>query len=70
MAEILGMKWEESSERFGTVKLYSSKTQKWRTIKAPAAATLIAQRRVQEKNTPIVIGCQAAGALMICDTHA
>jgi hypothetical protein len=25
---------------------------------------------VQEKNTPIVIGCQAAGALMICDTHA
>jgi len=38
MAEILRMKWEESSERFGTVKLYSSKTQKWRTIKAPAAA--------------------------------
>jgi len=30
MAEILRMKWEESSERFGTVKLYSSKTQKWR----------------------------------------
>ena len=55
MAEIRRMKWEESSERFGTVKLYSSKTKKWRTIKAPAAATLIAQRRVQERNAPMVI---------------
>jgi integrase len=55
MAEILRMKWEESSERFGTVKLYSSKTQKWRTIKAPAAATLIAQRRMQQRNAPMVI---------------
>jgi integrase len=55
MAEIRRMKWEESSERFGTVKLYSSKTKKWRTIKAPAAAALIAQRRVQERNAPMVI---------------
>jgi integrase len=45
MAEIRRMRWDESSERFGTVKLYSSKTKKWRTIKAPAAATLIAIRR-------------------------
>src|SRR5688572_5254290 len=34
MAELLRMRWEESSIRFGTVKLYSSKTKKWRTIKA------------------------------------
>lgn len=47
MAEILWMRWEESSERFGTVKLYSSKTKKWRTIKAPAAASLIAKRRAE-----------------------
>ena len=47
MAEVLRMRWEESSERFGTVKLYSSKTKKWRTIKAPAAATLIAKRRAE-----------------------
>jgi len=39
------MRWEESSSRFGTVKLYSSKTRKWRTIKAPAAATLLANRK-------------------------
>lgn len=39
------MRWEESSSRFGTVKLYSSKTRKWRTIKAPAAATLSANRK-------------------------
>lgn len=45
MAEIRRMRWDESSERFGTVKLYSSKTKKWRTIKVPAAATLIAIRR-------------------------
>jgi integrase len=57
MAEILRMKWEESSERFGTVKLYSSKTQKWRTIKAPAAAALIAKRRQKEKTAPTVFGC-------------
>lgn len=47
MAEILRMRWEESSERFGTVKIYSSKTKKWRTIKAPAAAALIAERRAE-----------------------
>lgn len=45
MAELLRMRWEESSIRFGTVKLYSSKTKKWRTIKAPAAATLLAERK-------------------------
>lgn len=45
MAELLRMRWEESSVRFGTVKLYSSKTKKWRTIKAPSAAALIANRR-------------------------
>ena len=45
MAELLRMRWEESDVRFGTVKLYSSKTKKWRTIKAPSAATLIANRR-------------------------
>lgn len=55
MAEIRRMKWEESSERFGTVKLYSSKTKKWRTIKAPAAAALIAKRRTKEKTAPTVI---------------
>jgi integrase len=55
MAEILRMKWEESSERFGTVKLYSSKTQKWRTFKAPAAAALIAERRKKEKTAIKVI---------------
>jgi integrase len=45
MAELIRMRWEESSLRFGTVKLYSSKTRKWRTIKAPAAATLLANRK-------------------------
>src|SRR5260370_1725461 len=47
MAELLRMRWEESDVRFGTVKLYSSKTKKWRTIKAPSAATLIAQRKAE-----------------------
>jgi integrase len=51
MAEIRRMRWDESSERFGTVKLYSSKTKKWRTIKVPAAATLIAIRRRQGSGT-------------------
>ena len=45
MAELLRMRWEESDVRFGTVKLYSSKTKKWRTIKAPSAAILIANRK-------------------------
>jgi integrase len=44
MAELRRMRWEESSVRFGTIKLYSSKTKKWRTIKAPSAAALIAER--------------------------
>ena len=47
MAELRRMRWEESDVRFGTVKIYSSKTKKWRTIKAPSATTLIAQRRVE-----------------------
>lgn len=55
MAELRRMKWEESSERFGTVKLYSSKTKKWRTIKAPAAVALIAERRTKEKTALKVI---------------
>jgi len=45
MAELLRMRWEDSNVRFGTVKLYSSKTKKWRTIKAPSAAALIAARK-------------------------
>ena len=45
MAELRRMLWEDSDVRFGTVKLYSSKTKKWRTIKASSAATLIAQRK-------------------------
>ena len=49
MAELRRMRWEESDVRFGTVKIYSSKTKKWRTIKAPSATTLIAQRRAQGK---------------------
>jgi integrase len=48
MAEVRRMRWDESSERFGTVKLYSSKTKKWRTIKVPAAAALISIRHKQE----------------------
>lgn len=45
MAELLRMRWEESDLRFGTVKLFSSKTKQWRTIKAPSAANLIASRK-------------------------
>lgn len=52
MAELLRMRWEESDVRFGTVKLYSSKTKKWRTIKAPSAATLIAQRKADGGGGP------------------
>src|SRR5258708_18677517 len=50
MAELRRMRWEESDVRFGSVKIYSSKTKKWRTIKAPSATTLIAQRRAQGKD--------------------
>ena len=45
MAELIRMRWEESSVRFGTVRLYASKTKRWRTIKAPAAALLIEKRK-------------------------
>jgi integrase len=45
MAELLRMRWEESDACRGTVKLYSSKTKKWRTIKARSAANLIANRK-------------------------
>jgi integrase len=34
------------------VKLYSSKTKKWRTIKAPSAASLIAQRKADGHGGP------------------
>ena len=46
MAELKRMRWEECDVRFGTVKLYSSKTKKWRTIKAPSAATLITSQKL------------------------
>ena len=52
MAELLRMKWDESSVRFGTVKLFSTKTGKWRTIKAPIAAELIAKRRERKLGGP------------------
>lgn len=42
---------EESSVRFGTVKLYCSKTKKWRTIKAPSAAALIANRKAARQGS-------------------
>ena len=46
LAELKRMRWEECDVRFGTVKLYSSKTKKWRTIKAPSAATLITSQKL------------------------
>ena len=46
IAELKRMRWEECDVRFGTVKLYSSKTKKWRTIKAPSAATLITSQKL------------------------
>ncbi len=52
MAELLRMRWEESDLRFGTVKLYSSKTKKWRTLKAPSAAALIAKRKADGHGGP------------------
>ena len=52
MAELLRMRWEESDLRFGTVKLYSSKTKKWRTLKAPSAAILIAKRKADGHGGP------------------
>jgi integrase len=53
MAELRRMRWEESDVRFGSVKLYSSKTKKWRNIKAPSAATLIAQRKAEREERGI-----------------
>jgi integrase len=55
MAELRRMRWDESSERFGTVKLYSSKTKKWRTIRAPSAASVIATRRVTDQEDAILV---------------
>jgi hypothetical protein len=49
MAELLRMTWDESSVRFGTVKLFSTKPGKWRTIKAPAAAELIAEHKAAKR---------------------
>src|SRR5258707_1475406 len=55
MAEVRRMRWDESSERFGTVKLYSSKTKKWRTLRAPSAASLIAERKVANHQDAILV---------------
>lgn len=48
MAELLRMRWEESQVSFGTVKLYCSKTRKWRTITSPK----------QTRKTPLAILCR------------
>src|SRR5258707_551942 len=61
MAEVRRMRWDESSERFGTVKLYSSKTKKWRTLRAPSAASLIAERKVANHQDAIL--------LLLCSDH-
>jgi integrase len=53
MDELLRLRWEHSSTRFGTIKLYSSKTEKWRTIKAPAATELIEKRRKASLGGPV-----------------
>src|SRR6185503_3963453 len=45
MDELLRLKWEESSDAFGIISLYSSKTGKPRKIEVPAATELIQKRR-------------------------
>lgn len=45
MDELLRLKWEDSSTRFGTIYLFSGKTGKDRTNKVPAATQLIARRK-------------------------
>jgi integrase len=52
MDELLRLRPEHSSNRFGTIKLYSSKTEKWRTIKAPAATKLIEERKKAGRGGP------------------
>ena len=55
MDELLRLRPEHSSSRFGTIKLYSSKTEKWRTIKAPAATELIENRKKAGRVGPVRI---------------
>ena len=56
--ELLRMRWDESSEHFGTVKLYSSSRKEWRTIRVPAAAALIAKRKLEGRgNETLVFLC-------------
>lgn len=45
MDELLRLKWDEASVRFGTTYLFSGKTGKDRTIRVPAATKLIAKRK-------------------------
>lgn len=45
MDELLRLKWEETSVRFGTTYLFSGKTGKDRTIRVPAATKLVAKRQ-------------------------
>lgn len=53
-AELRRMKWDESSARFGTVKLKAVKTGgRVRTNKVPGAAQLIAQRREAKLGGPV-----------------
>jgi integrase len=53
-AEIRRMKWDESSTRFGTVKLKATKTGgRVRTNRVPAAAQLIARRREAKLGGPV-----------------
>ncbi|MGH9962985.1 MAG: tyrosine-type recombinase/integrase, partial [Pyrinomonadaceae bacterium] len=43
--ELIRLKWEDASVRFGTAYLFSGTTGKDRTIRVPAAAKLIAKRK-------------------------
>jgi len=52
-AELKRMKWDESSERFGIIKLKAIKTGgRTRSIKVPGAAELIAQRKAAKLGGP------------------
>jgi integrase len=53
MDELLRLKWDDSSTRFGTVYLFAGKTGKDRTIKVPTATQLIAKRRAAKFGGPI-----------------
>src|SRR5689334_13195940 len=45
MDELLRLKWDDASVRFGTIYLFSGKTGKDRTIRVPAATKLVAKRK-------------------------